>query len=310
MKPIVGIYKIENLNNHQIYIGQSVNIYKRFKQHLRGGYYEKAQYIDMALCEEGYENFKFSILEQCCLKELDYREQYYIQFYNCIFPYGYNKTSGGFANHEVFIKTNCKLITELIFDLKNNKLSIKDLVIKYDLDASTIYRINKGIIHYREEEIYPLRIVKDTHIKKNNYCIDYGIQISSLSAKRCVKCNCIYQRKVVRPSKEELILLLKEYNGNFTAVGRLFHLSANAIKSWCKIYNISFYSKDYKEKIDYITKPYKKKVAQIDKNTNEVIQVFESAAEAGRYLNKKNSHIIEVCQGKYKTAYGYKWVYI
>ena len=30
---ISGIYKIENLINHKVYIGQSVNIYKRWKEH-------------------------------------------------------------------------------------------------------------------------------------------------------------------------------------------------------------------------------------------------------------------------------------
>lgn len=52
-----------------------------------------------------------------------------------------------------------------------------------------------------------------------------------------------------------------------------------------------------------------KPVLQIDKNTNEVIAEFPSAAEAGRHLGLIKSHISECCRGKMKSAYGYKWIY-
>jgi len=56
----------------------------------------------------------------------------------------------------------------------------------------------------------------------------------------------------------------------------------------------------------------KKSVAMIDKNTNEIIKIFNSVTEASNYLNKKSgcSFISQVCNGKKKTAYGYKWEYI
>ena len=53
-----------------------------------------------------------------------------------------------------------------------------------------------------------------------------------------------------------------------------------------------------------------KPVLQIDKNTNEIIAEFPSAAEAGRQLGfQTNGHISECCKGKYKQAYGYIWRY-
>ena len=52
-----------------------------------------------------------------------------------------------------------------------------------------------------------------------------------------------------------------------------------------------------------------KPVAQIDKNTNEIIQTFPSIRAAQQFFNKRG-HIAEVCKGKRKTAYGYKWKYI
>lgn len=52
-----------------------------------------------------------------------------------------------------------------------------------------------------------------------------------------------------------------------------------------------------------------KAVAMLDKKTNEIIRVFSSASEAERFLQKSGGrrHIHEVCNGKRKTAYGYKW---
>lgn len=53
-------------------------------------------------------------------------------------------------------------------------------------------------------------------------------------------------------------------------------------------------------------------IAMLDKNTNEILKVFSSASEAGRYLKKNvgHAHIIAVCKGKRKTAYGYGWKYL
>ena len=53
------------------------------------------------------------------------------------------------------------------------------------------------------------------------------------------------------------------------------------------------------------------KVEQLDLNGNS-IQIFNSIREAGRYLGdvRKNGHIADVCKGKRKVAWGYKWRYV
>ena len=53
-----------------------------------------------------------------------------------------------------------------------------------------------------------------------------------------------------------------------------------------------------------------KKVAMLNKDNDEILQVFIGTREAGRYLNKHHQHINEVCLGKRKSAYGYKWKYL
>lgn len=53
-----------------------------------------------------------------------------------------------------------------------------------------------------------------------------------------------------------------------------------------------------------------KTVVKIDKNTDEILEVFNTSGEAGKSIGKTGQHIREVCLGKRKSAYGYKWKYI
>jgi uncharacterized Zn finger protein (UPF0148 family) len=67
---------------------------------------------------------------------------------------------------------------------------------------------------------------------KKKLCINCG---SSLSRGKtlCKTCSYIKSRKVVRPGKEKLEELLKG-NYSFSTVGKLFGVSDNAVRKWCK----------------------------------------------------------------------------
>lgn len=56
----------------------------------------------------------------------------------------------------------------------------------------------------------------------------------------------------------------------------------------------------------------KSPVKQIDPQTNKIIKIFESIADAHKYLNKPpyNGYIYAAVRKMDKTAYGYKWEYI
>ena len=59
-----------------------------------------------------------------------------------------------------------------------------------------------------------------------------------------------------------------------------------------------------------VKKPWQRQVAQID-NENNIIATFSSITEAGLAMGTNNgTHISDVCKGKRKTAYGYKWKYL
>ncbi len=59
-------------------------------------------------------------------------------------------------------------------------------------------------------------------------------------------CTAKSNRRAVRPTKEELYLLLIE-NPNFTQVAEGFGVSDNAIRKWCRTYAIPSKTSEYKE---------------------------------------------------------------
>lgn len=95
---ICGIYKITNLVNGKIYIGQSKNIYKRWSEHKRPRNYN-CPLLYKAIKKYGIDNFSFEIQEICSEEELNEKEIYWIKYYNsCVFfenGFGYNCNEGG-----------------------------------------------------------------------------------------------------------------------------------------------------------------------------------------------------------------------
>jgi len=93
---ICGIYKISNLVNGKIYIGQSVDVYDRIAHHkaeLRNNRHSN-KYLQYSWNKYGEENFSFEIIESCKRNELNNREQYWISYYDS-YNNGYNHTLGG-----------------------------------------------------------------------------------------------------------------------------------------------------------------------------------------------------------------------
>ena len=79
---IQGIYKIVNTVNNKVYIGQSINIERRFREHKRN--FKKDLNFPIYNAFKKYEigNFEFIIIEQVHdVTKLDEREQYWLDYY-------------------------------------------------------------------------------------------------------------------------------------------------------------------------------------------------------------------------------------
>ena len=83
-KTICGIYKITNLLTEQCYIGQSVNIQQRMKQHCKCGLGIEASATNKlynTMQKDGVWNFSFELLEECPKELLNEKEKFWIQMY-------------------------------------------------------------------------------------------------------------------------------------------------------------------------------------------------------------------------------------
>lgn len=91
VKKVRGIYKVTNKINGKVYIGQSVDIGRRWRQHMTA---EDDIYFHKAIQKYGVDNFIWEVIEKCKKSELDERESYWIEYYDS-FNNGYNCTKGG-----------------------------------------------------------------------------------------------------------------------------------------------------------------------------------------------------------------------
>ena len=96
----IGIYKITNLINNKVYIGQSKNIKKRWNSHRSRAFNSNAPDYENVLYRSirkyGLENFTFEVIENCSMKELNERENFWINYYRSNnSDFGYNISLNG-----------------------------------------------------------------------------------------------------------------------------------------------------------------------------------------------------------------------
>jgi group I intron endonuclease len=117
----IGIYKITSPSN-KIYIGQSIDIDKRFKTYLR--YSCKSQPKLLAsLNKYGSENHIYEIIELCNANELSIKEKYYVDLYDS-FNNGLNIRDGG-GNSAKLSQEQKEKISKSLTGVKHSKERIE-----------------------------------------------------------------------------------------------------------------------------------------------------------------------------------------
>lgn len=244
---MIGIYKFTNKLTDEAYIGQSVDIKRRYNQHKNR--YDKFSkenpiedtYFHSMLRHYGFHNFSFEVLEECEKELLDEKEQHYIHLFGTLHPNGYNKTKGGDSS------THCKLSNEvlknIIEDLKDNKLTEIEIAEKYSLHLNTVSQINVGGSWYDKNQPYPIR----KRTSNIYFCSDCGKQLfSDCKTHLCMDCYNKSRTKNI-PTKEVLFSLLLK--NSFLAVGKMFGVSDNTVRKWCESYGIPKNSKFYRSAV-------------------------------------------------------------
>lgn len=93
---VCGIYRITNQKDGISYVGQAVDIDKRWKEHCKCGLgidTPPGNKLYAAMLKDGLENFSFEVLEVCNKEQLNEKENFYINLY-LTDKVGYNGNAG------------------------------------------------------------------------------------------------------------------------------------------------------------------------------------------------------------------------
>jgi|TARA_B100000287_G_C20550576_1_gene748326 hypothetical protein len=89
------IYKITNIINNKGYVGKTIKSpEKRWKNHLYCAKTDGPMVISRAIRKHGEKNFKFEVIEECLVEEMNPREAHWIEYHDT-FHNGYNSSMGG-----------------------------------------------------------------------------------------------------------------------------------------------------------------------------------------------------------------------
>lgn len=122
-KKISGIYKIENLINHKVYIGQSKDVNTRWSEHKSTAFYEKGKSYNnplyRAIRKYGIENFSFEVLIETY--DRNYWEIFLIQIYHATDDnFGYNIENGGNCGSPIRTEEEKEKIKEMRKEIYRN----------------------------------------------------------------------------------------------------------------------------------------------------------------------------------------------
>lgn len=126
------IYRITNIVNDKVYVGQTIRTLKeRWKQHRSQAKHGSTYAIHSAIRKYGEDNFEIEIIDTASNREeLDAKEIYWIEFYNSMTPNGYNLCEGG-RSHRMTPETHAKVSGENHWT-KHKSFSKESLEKKHD----------------------------------------------------------------------------------------------------------------------------------------------------------------------------------
>lgn len=175
----------------------------------------------------GLDNFEFKILQICNQNELNELEKHWIQHHNAFFN-GYNLTLGGDSSGIHEKKENIILAFKLI---ESTNLNFSEISKQCGLSYEMVQGINTGR-HWNDGREYPIRKKKEKQIY---HCCDCGVVITN-GSQRCL--DCLFKiRKITAPVDRDKLLELITTK-SFVQIGKIYNVSDNTIRKWCKKYDL------------------------------------------------------------------------
>lgn len=202
------IYKITNLINNKVYIGQTTDYKRRFSEHRSLGYgRQNSKYLYNAMRHYGIDNFSFEVIEYC--ENYNEREKFWIKEYNSYYKaengWGYNMTEGGeepplnIGEKSPFVTHTLEEVNSVIDLISNTNISFCEIAKLTNYDVSSIKRINVGQLWHDDLLEYPLRIdhnpdfiqnralkiiddLQNTNLTQKEIAEKYGVGRSTVTA--------------------------------------------------------------------------------------------------------------------------------
>lgn len=286
------IYIIKNTKNNKVYVGQtSRTIEDRWKQHKNAAIRGEEQGIILynAMRKYGIENFYITQLEECELKDINDREIYWIQYYNCQTPNGYNVRSGG---EDPGRKEVCKIDinTNQIIECYGSAMAAAEL---NNIDLSLLTKTCRHEEGHDTCGGFKWSYLDNLSKVNNNKGSIKNFKVQQLDGKT------LELIKVWNNVKEAADTLGIDASG-------ISHCLSGRYKT-----TAGFAWKRDDDNFDiYIPSSNKRKaVIQYDLKTGDMIKEWISASAANKELNVSASSIQKVCRGERKSAGGYYWQY-
>lgn len=259
MNKISGIYRIIS-PSEKIYVGQSINIYDRFRYyHTNSKTNRKQIKLFRSFLKYGIDNHIFEIIEECSIEKLNERERYWQEYYDVLGKNG----------------LNCVLTTTLT---KSGKQS-KESILKRSDENHFLY----GKTHTLESK----EKMSISH-KGKKLSLETKEKLSKIQSGEG---NGFYNKKHTEKSKQKMSESAKNRNeSEETKLSRKTNIS--------KSMKGRKYSDEHKENIAKakegennpmfgktgINHPRARKVIQLDLN-NQIIKIWDSLADISKEFN-------------------------
>lgn len=285
------IYKAVNKINGKLYIGKTNDFKSRVWQHLRC--YEKEDCLFHRKLEEyGKENFDFEIVETTTSDEqAEILEKKYIEEWKTYSPYGYNMNMGGVGGHNARSIVCLTLNGEFVKRYRSAadaELDGYDNVNVLLCCKNKLQSCKKHLFMFEDD--YKEHGAKQYVKPKPNGC------------RRIIQCDMQGNFIAEYESEQEASRATGAYRTTITGCLTGTYKSA---KGFIFVYKENFPIKDI---ASHQKKKKGKKIAQVNKDTGEIIEVFDRTTDAARKLGVNYKGIWAVVDKPDRTAFGYKWI--
>lgn len=286
---LCGIYKIINVLNNKIYIGSSINVTSRIRNHFNDlkAKRHKNNYLQNVYNKYGKEIFTWSLIEKCKKERLLEREQYYL---DSLKPeYNICKIAGKPESNRVLSKHQARLV----FKMYNAGLSIKEICVKMKVGNGVINNIlNKNFYSDFTEGL-----IKNNRVNDELEVLENPKTVLSVNDIKRIRWLLKYRSSII--------------------IAKHFKISGAAIRNirLTKSYTHIEGYLECPEILELLTIPKRNiKRIGVDRYTLDgaYIDSWESANDYCHLhnINKgRGYNITSVCRGRQETAYGYFWKY-